>query len=57
MAYSDRTQPRVKSVTIPWRSIVIRADPDYEKTKRNEVEYEFSKRVFTGNMARRGAYA
>jgi hypothetical protein len=41
---------------MPWRTLVIRADPDFEKDRRVEVEYEFSKRVFTGNPDRRGAY-
>lgn len=40
---------------------LVRAmDPDYDKDKRTEIEYDFrseSGRVFKGITARRGAYA
>jgi hypothetical protein len=46
-----------KSVDRTWKSVVVDADPDFERDKRNEVEYEFEgkgrKRVFTANRANR----
>lgn len=37
---------------------VVRADPEFHKTKTKEEEYKFSNgKVFTGNPSKRGAYA
>lgn len=37
---------------------VVRADPDYYRSKTNQEEYRFSNgKVFTGNPAKRGPYA
>lgn len=47
-----------KSVNRTWRTLVLKADPDFEAQKRNELEYKFSNdREFRGNPATRGAYA
>ena len=47
-----------KSVDRTFKSVVLKADPDFEAEKRNELEYEFSnKRQFRGNPAMRGPYA
>lgn len=47
-----------KSVNRTFKSLVLQADPDFEREKRNETEYEFSNgRKFTANPATRGAYA
>ncbi len=45
-------------ITIPFKTLIIKADPDYEKDKRDEVEYEFSNgRIFKSvNSNRRGPY-
>lgn len=49
---------RTKSVNRTWKSMVLRADSDFEAEKRNEVEYRFSNdREFKANPAQRGAYA
>ena len=49
------------SVNRTWRTLVIKADPEWATAKRKEVEYDFSDhpggRVFTGNPANRGPYA
>ncbi|MFA5951493.1 MAG: hypothetical protein WC807_14535 [Hyphomicrobium sp.] len=46
------------SLSIPWKVLVLRHDPDWERDKRNEIEYEFSNgRVFRANPTTRGAYA
>jgi hypothetical protein len=53
MAYS---KPR--TLNIPWKVMVVRADPDFEAAKRNEVFYQFSNgRTFRGNPATHGAYS
>ena len=56
---TDRYNPptRVHSIEVPWKALVLRADPDFERELRNEVEYEFPHRTFTANRAKRGAYA
>ena len=47
----------VVSVDTPWRIIVVRADPDFERAKRREVYYQFSNgRTFRGDNATTGAY-
>lgn len=47
-----------KSISIPWKALVLRKDPDFERDKRNEVEYQFSNgRTFRADPAKRGAYA
>jgi len=48
---------RGKTVEIPYRTAVIRADPDFEWGKRHEPFYEFSNgRRFDENTAKQGAY-
>lgn len=54
------TTPSTKpqSISIPWRTMVLRRDPDFEKDRRNELEYKFSNgREFRADPAKRGAYA
>lgn len=47
-----------RSISIPFKTLVLRADPDYERAKRKELEYEFSNgRKFYANPAVRGPYA
>ena len=47
-----------KSVERTWKSIVVAADPDFEREKRNETEYRMSNgREFRGNPANRGPYS
>jgi len=52
----------VRSLSIPWRVLVVKADPDHDKKKRDEIEYDFSDcgpggKVFRANPENRGAYA
>lgn len=56
--------------TISWRELCLKADPDFARTARTVVEYEFStpryggderyhrngRRIFEGDYQRRGAY-
>mgnify|MGYP003451364288 CR=1 FL=1 len=55
---------------IAWRDLCLKADPDFARTARTVVEYEFSttrtlgderlyrngRRIFEGDYQRRGAY-
>ena len=51
----DTANP-VRSVDRPWITFVTRADPDFYRAKRDEVEYEFTERTFKADPATRGAY-
>lgn len=44
---------------MPWKTLVVKADPDYERLKRDELEYVFSpNREFKSrNSNTRGIYA
>lgn len=49
----------ITSRTTNLARVVRQVDPDYEKQKRIEPEYDFksmSGRMFTGNTAKRGPY-
>lgn len=50
---------QVKTREIDYLSLVTRADPDHNRRKHREVEYEFrgGRRKFVGDPAVRGAYA
>jgi len=47
--------PRVKTLEIPYKTQVLRAEPDFEALRRKEPFYEFTGRTFTGNPANQGA--
>lgn len=49
--------PAPKRIEVPFKVLIVRADPDFEQRKRNEVFYEFTGRTFKGNNATKGAYA
>lgn len=47
-----------RNISVPYKSLIVRADPDFEKERRKVREYEFSNgRVFEANPDNRGAYA
>lgn len=47
-----------RSLTVPWRALIQRWDPDYEKERREQVEFRFSNgREFKHNPEKRGPYA
>ena len=47
-----------RRIEFPYKTHVLKADPDFEQQKRSEVTYEFSNgRVFRANPATTGAYA
>lgn len=49
---------KVTSITIPWLTVILRADPTWNKDKQRELEYDFPLpgRSFYGNPASRGPY-
>ena len=45
------------NLDIPWLALVTRADPDFPRAKRRDVEYEMSSgRKFMADPTDRGAY-
>jgi hypothetical protein len=48
-----------RSIEVPWKVLVLRKDPDYERQKRDQLEYQFSngRQFRTTNPDNRGAYA
>ena len=46
------------TLSVPWKVLILRHDPDWERDKRSELEYQFSNgREFRANPTTRGAYA
>lgn len=48
---------KVVVVEVPFKALVVRADPDYERDKRWEPFYETSGRTFYGNNQTAGPYS
>lgn len=47
-----------RNLNMPFKALVQRADPDFERERRRVLEYEFSNgRTFYANPENRGAYA
>jgi hypothetical protein len=49
--------PKVKTLEIPYKVLVLRADPDYEAQRTKDPFYEFTGRTFRANTATKGAYS
>lgn len=47
--------PKVKTLEIPYKVLVLRADPDFEVMRRKDPFYEFTGRTFSANTANQGA--
>lgn len=56
MAPLYRPPTRVVTTEIPYLAMVTQFDPEFERKKHREVEYEFSGRVFLADPYDRGAY-
>lgn len=49
---------RVRTVQTPFKVVVLRADPNFEASKRKEPFYQFSNgRRFDENTANQGPYS
>ena len=57
MAVSPIKAIPVRTQLKTLRQIVVEADPEYQVQDNMPVEYEFTKRNFTGPYRQRGAYA
>jgi len=45
------------NVAVPYLALVTRADPEFQRAERRQVEYEFSNdRQFVADPTNRGAY-
>jgi len=52
------TYSKPRNLNVPWKSLVLRADPNFEAEKRREPFYQFSNgRRFSGNTVSHGAYS
>lgn len=49
--------PQPTRIEMPYKVLVIRADPEFERAKRREAFYEFTGRTFYANPMTSGAYA
>lgn len=54
--YPTTAESKVVNVSMPFMSWITNADPDFQAEKRREVEYETTRRIFSADPARRGAY-
>jgi hypothetical protein len=48
---------RVKTLQVPYKALVLKHDPDFERAKRKEPFYEFTGRRFDENTAIQGPYS
>ena len=48
---------RVRTLEVPYKVMVLRADPDFEAAKRKEPFYEFTGRRFDADTSHQGAYS
>lgn len=49
---------QVVTVSVPYATLVRRADPDFDRAKKREIYYIFANdRTFRGDNATSGAYA
>lgn len=51
-----RPPTRVSTLQMPYLALVTRDDPEFERKKHREVEYEFDGKIFLADPTRRGAY-
>jgi hypothetical protein len=56
MAPLYKPPTRVTTIQIPYQALVSRADPNWNRYKFREIEYEFSGKVFLANPYQRGPY-
>jgi hypothetical protein len=56
MASLYKPNIRVATTQMPYLALVSSADPEFQRRKHREVEYEFQGQVFVANPYVRGAY-
>jgi hypothetical protein len=58
MAAPYKPPTKVRTLQIPWKVLVMRADPAFEYDKKHEPFYQFSNgRRFDEDTSRQGAYS
>lgn len=53
----DPKATKVRTLEMPYRTLVLRNDPDFEAARRKEPMYEFTGRTFRGDNSRLGPYS
>jgi hypothetical protein len=48
---------RVRNLEIPYKALVLRADPAFEQQKRLDPFYEFTGRTFREDTSKQGPYS
>lgn len=56
MSRNDQAM-KVRTLQIPFKSLVLKADPEFEQAKRKEPFYRFTRRSFDENTAIQGPYS
>lgn len=54
---ADPKATKVRQTEIPFKTLILRADPDFEAAKRREPFYEFKRRTFRGDNSKQGPYS
>lgn len=54
---NDPKATKVRTLEIPYKTLVLRHDPNFEWAKRHEPFYEFTGRTFRENNATQGPYS
>lgn len=57
MAAPYNPPTRVKTLQMPFKVLIMRADPDFEANRRKEPFYDFTGRRFDENTATQGPYS
>lgn len=59
MTASSPKPQRVSNMNIPVAKMIRAVDPDFERAKKREIEYDFGPkgRIFTADPSKRGAYS
>lgn len=57
MSTNDPKATKVRTLETPYLTLVLRADPDFEASKRKEPFYEFTRRTFREDTRRQGPYS
>lgn len=54
---NDPKATKVRTIQVPYKAMVLRADPNFEWARTHEPFYEFTGRTFLENNATQGPYS
>lgn len=59
MATTPPKPQRVSNMNIPVEKMIRAVDPDFDRAKKREIEYDFGPkgRIFRADPSKRGAYS